>query len=258
MMVNRKICGVLIFAVRTVVYWLVDSGMQLGRIRFFWEERKYTSKDGDDAIMPYAIEGMSERGVQIMDCICDEHVNLASLKVGIWPESESFNEEGLGPVPKRTAIGCWEIFGARFYSTLKEWDFFPSETSLECMVKFSDYFLVAVSPGNRIKVTISTGVIQRNNNQKHCEITETNCPCADLVEAFIKIIEEKADKISFGNMDALHRQRAIYELQSVNYLAQAIDYFTKLGFTYEGKRLDGEAHAVMRWLLSLWDGYASY
>ncbi|KAI3955718.1 hypothetical protein MKW98_006078 [Papaver atlanticum] len=33
----------------------------------------------------------------------------ASLKVdsGIWPESESFNEEGLGHVPKRTAIGCW-------------------------------------------------------------------------------------------------------------------------------------------------------
>ncbi|KAI3923363.1 hypothetical protein MKW98_026956, partial [Papaver atlanticum] len=26
---------------------------------------------------------------------------------GIWPESESFNEEGLGLFHKRTAIGCW-------------------------------------------------------------------------------------------------------------------------------------------------------
>ncbi|KAI3916572.1 hypothetical protein MKW98_026314, partial [Papaver atlanticum] len=28
--------------------------------------------------------------------------------------------------------------------------FFPLETSLECMVKFSDYFFVTASPGNRI------------------------------------------------------------------------------------------------------------
>ncbi|RZC84275.1 hypothetical protein C5167_047060 [Papaver somniferum] len=128
--------------------------------------------------------------------------------------------------------------------------FFPSETSLECMVKFSDYFLVAVSPGNRIK---GTGVIQRNNNQKHCKITETNCPCADLVEAFIKIIEENADKIDKVDHLEIWMHSTASE-QSMNYLAQAIDYFSKLGFTYEGKRLDGEAHAVTRWLPSLWDG----
>ncbi|RZC82830.1 hypothetical protein C5167_045613 [Papaver somniferum] len=93
--------------------------------------------------------------------------------------------------------------------------FFPLEASLECMAKFSDYILVAVSPGNRIK----------------------GC---NLVEAFIKIIEEKADKIDKVDHLEIWLPSTASE-HTVNYLAQ-------LGFTYEGKKLDGEvgSHKVLK------------
>ncbi|RZC77715.1 hypothetical protein C5167_001905 [Papaver somniferum] len=103
------------------------------------------------------------------------------------------------------------------------------------MAMFSEYILVAVSPGNRIKA-YSTAVIQRNNNQKHCEITETNCQSIDLVEAFIKIIEEKADKID--KVDHLE----IWLLSTAS--EHTVNYLAQLGFTYEGKKLDGEVGSM--------------
>ncbi|XP_026398698.1 uncharacterized protein LOC113294520 [Papaver somniferum] len=79
----------------------------------------------------------------------------------------------------------------------------------------------AAGPNGSVNYTWrrSTAVTQRNNNQKHCKITETNCPSADLVEAFIKIIEEKADTIDKVDHLEIWMPSTASE-QSVNYLAQ--------------------------------------
>ncbi|KAI3903356.1 hypothetical protein MKW98_032010 [Papaver atlanticum] len=49
------------------------------------------------------------------------------------------------------SAGMYHRFTHDSDNYIKEIGFFPLETSLECMVKFSAYFLVAVSPANRIK-----------------------------------------------------------------------------------------------------------
>ncbi|RZC77714.1 hypothetical protein C5167_001888 [Papaver somniferum] len=77
--------------------------------------------------------------------------------------------------------------------------FSPLNTSLCYMAVHSNYFLVAVSPGHRFKGYSTACIREGINNQKRCEITGTICPYGDLMETFIKTIEENADKIDKVN-----------------------------------------------------------
>ncbi|KAI3888147.1 hypothetical protein MKW92_041768 [Papaver armeniacum] len=107
--------------------------------------------------------------------------------------------------------------------------FSPLNTSLCYMAVHSNYFLVAVSPGHRLKGYSTACIREGINNQKRCEITGTICPYGDLMETFIKTIEENADKIDKVN-----------HLEIWTNGEHCVKLLEQLGFTCEGKRLEGE------------------
>ncbi|GMH00135.1 hypothetical protein Nepgr_001974 [Nepenthes gracilis] len=125
-----------------------------------------------------------------------------------WPESESFNDEGLGPVPKKWKGACHgglnftcnkKIVGARYYSALSN----NSARDIEMVAQEEEFPLQGL---------------------QHRVCNESSCSDVDILAAFDDAIADGVDiiTISIGAASAVELNRDVIAIGAFHAMAKGV------------------------------------
>ncbi|XP_061353263.1 subtilisin-like protease SBT5.4 isoform X2 [Gastrolobium bilobum] len=149
---------------------------------------------------------------------CGEGTIIANIDTGVWPESKSFSEEGMNPVPSRWRGICQldnfscnrKLIGARFFSKGYESKFGKLNTSLYTTRDVLNHgtATLSIAGGNLVQGAsvfgFGNGTAKGGSPRAHvaaykvCWLgtIQIECTDADIIEAFEAAISDGVDVIS--------------------------------------------------------------